>query len=433
MAHNLMADNNTDFENILLQNALLFTAIRKHKTEEEKVKTVSKYLNQCADINSMDANDEFNTPLHVAVLKGEIEVVKFLVDKGASITLTNSNGHTAIDIATILKPSKSLAIAKYFRTLLKEQCANFHKQVYTPNDDTKSDAANKHTTMPLIYCKRSGTSALSGQRYETKLLSLILLRALHDNEITDFYLGVNLKMLPITLNGIYIKYKLKNCEKWKIILLQVQNKDDPSKDKVTVDSILKLKGDLSLYAYLAGYQNLWPKSLAENDYEIVAFTSAHENFYKKHTVNNTDSTRFLTTQQATYLTKTCKFYEEAGKDILETPLLSFLDTIYREKIKKERATFERDVVHSLVLSKFLQSGHLQLIYSNAIDFTCIKIFQYFNELNMNDRYFFIDLDFVILKNYFDDLKSELNETKMPLLIVVCQGNIGQEKLIEKLK
>ncbi|XP_022822972.1 uncharacterized protein LOC111353967 isoform X2 [Spodoptera litura] len=293
-----MADNNADFENQLLQNALLFTAIRKHKAEEEKVKKVSKYLNQGAEINATDANDKFNTPLHVAVLKGEIEVVKFLVEKGASITLTNSNGQTAIDIATIINTSKSLAITEYFMTLLKEQCGNIQKQVNTPNSATKSDAANKDTTMPLIYCKRSGTSALSGQLYETKLLSLILLRALHDNEITEFYLGVNLEMLPTSLNGIYIKYKLKNCEKWKIILLQVQHKDDPAKDKVTVDSILKLKGDLSLYAYLVGYQNLWPKSLAEYDCEIVAFTTAFENFFKKHTVNNTDSTRFLTIDRA---------------------------------------------------------------------------------------------------------------------------------------
>lgn len=50
-----------------------------------------------ADINSKDKYCE--TALMIASCKGNLEIVKLLVDNGADINIKNNNGKTALDLA----------------------------------------------------------------------------------------------------------------------------------------------------------------------------------------------------------------------------------------------------------------------------------------------------------------------------------------------
>uniref|UniRef100_A0A2A4JSJ0 Uncharacterized protein n=1 Tax=Heliothis virescens TaxID=7102 RepID=A0A2A4JSJ0_HELVI len=310
-----MDGSDEDSENKLLQNALLFTAIRKNNSPEEKIKKIATWLNKGAGINIVDANNLNNTPLHVAVSKGDIEVVKFLLATGASVTCKNSKDQTPLDIAQLTKTSEGKAIVDILSSYVAEKQIQPQKQVTDLMDKMNLQENSKQDAQPstskncqqedkkanenaqLYYRKRSGTSGLGGQLYETKLLSLILLRTLYDSEIPEFLLGANLAALPKALDDIYLMYKTKDSDKSRYLFLQVQHREDPNKDKVTVDAVLKISGDFSLFRYYLGYTSLSKYLPMESECDIVLFTSANENFAKKKVVNQTGHARFLTTNE----------------------------------------------------------------------------------------------------------------------------------------
>jgi ankyrin repeat protein len=65
---------------------------------ESDIERASKLLDWGADINTQD--DFGATPLAHAVMLGHLEVVKWLVQHGASLELKNVNGETALALAT---------------------------------------------------------------------------------------------------------------------------------------------------------------------------------------------------------------------------------------------------------------------------------------------------------------------------------------------
>ena len=50
-----------------------------------------------ADVNARDAAGE--TPLHNAAARGDNELIKYLVSKGASVTAVDRKGRTTVDMA----------------------------------------------------------------------------------------------------------------------------------------------------------------------------------------------------------------------------------------------------------------------------------------------------------------------------------------------
>ena len=83
-------------------NAKLFIVIRKSNiSTQKKVKKVKKLLgkNPQPDINAQDGNDNWNTPLHLAIKRNELEVVKFLLTQGADTTIKNGDGNKPLNLA----------------------------------------------------------------------------------------------------------------------------------------------------------------------------------------------------------------------------------------------------------------------------------------------------------------------------------------------
>mmetsp|Transcript_6297 Transcript_6297/g.14214 ORF Transcript_6297/g.14214 Transcript_6297/m.14214 type:complete len:235 (+) Transcript_6297:922-1626(+) len=60
---------------------------------EDPVHTVRRMVESGADINVKD-NKSGQTPLMAAVLRGKVETVKYLLDKGADVTIGEANGYT---------------------------------------------------------------------------------------------------------------------------------------------------------------------------------------------------------------------------------------------------------------------------------------------------------------------------------------------------
>jgi hypothetical protein len=61
--------------------------------------TIKRLLKEVVDINALHID---NTVLSQAAKVGRVEVVRFLLDKGAAIDLADSNGHTALTTAVVV-------------------------------------------------------------------------------------------------------------------------------------------------------------------------------------------------------------------------------------------------------------------------------------------------------------------------------------------
>ncbi|XP_063895110.1 uncharacterized protein LOC110373177 isoform X1 [Helicoverpa armigera] len=304
--------NDTCDEETLLLNSLLFNAIRKNKRPEEKTAKISKYLSLGADINAVDANNKNNTPLHVAVLKGEIEVVKYLLEHGANASYKNGFNQTALDIAQQLEPTKGTVIINILKSDNDVYQEESQKQTPTITKQINKFQTQSYNTEGIkgtkehFYQKRSGTSGLGGQLYETKLLTLVLLRALHTDSITDFYLGTNVEGVG-AFDDIVLRYNAKGNKKPKVIFLQAKHRENPIKDEVTIAEVMKQNGDFSLDKYLESYlkiirkfsldndDNMFKGSIEDIDSEFIIFTSALENFDKKKMIVQNDEEDFIRT------------------------------------------------------------------------------------------------------------------------------------------
>ncbi|KAJ8712507.1 hypothetical protein PYW07_005349 [Mythimna separata] len=347
-----MQSNNNDWEDKLLNNSLLFSSIRKKRPPEEKIKKIQKYLDRGADINATDANHKNNTPLHIAVMKEEPEVVGFLLQRGAVVNKQNRESQTALDIARLLpKSSKN-----------NYEIASILEEFYNNQQDIVTDSEKVHTELTKItrdkinappgacnnddqmkssdvtsggllknkkevlskekheikktkgnklfnYQKRSGTSGLSGQLYETKLLSLILFRALYVQEVKSFTIATNVDSMG-AFDDIVFRFNSNKGDKPKIMFLQAKHKDNPEKDKLTVEEIMRLNGDFSLHKYLESYIKISQMFVPENsddmfrgefknmDCEFIIYTSAFERFSKMKIVKQFESQRFINTTKS---------------------------------------------------------------------------------------------------------------------------------------
>jgi len=83
-------------------NAKLFNVIRKRNiSAKEKVKKIKKLLGKKPqpDINAQDGNGNWNTALHMAIERNELEVVNFLLSQGADTVIENGDGKTPLQLA----------------------------------------------------------------------------------------------------------------------------------------------------------------------------------------------------------------------------------------------------------------------------------------------------------------------------------------------
>lgn len=140
------------------------------------------------------------------------------------------------------------------------------------------------------YQKRPGTSGLCGQLFETKLLTLILLRALINIDIIDFLLGTNIYDLG-AMDDIVLRYKKRGSKKSKIIFIQAKHREDPNKEKLTLEDILKANGDFSFQKYLQSYlktqhmlhlgkHNLMFQNNNDVECDFIIYTTAAHNIPK---------------------------------------------------------------------------------------------------------------------------------------------------------
>ncbi|XP_049703887.2 uncharacterized protein LOC126056150 [Helicoverpa armigera] len=77
------------------------------------------------------------------------------------------------------------------------------------------------------YLKRTGTAGVRGHLYETKLLSLIYFRLLHDDDFEEFYLGTNVDKLG-SFDDICFRAKIKGCAQPLAVFIQAKHRENNS-------------------------------------------------------------------------------------------------------------------------------------------------------------------------------------------------------------
>ena len=68
---------------------------------QERAKKIKKLLgkNPQPDLNAQDGNDNWNSALHLAIERNQLEVVNFLLSKGADSAIENGDGKTPLELA----------------------------------------------------------------------------------------------------------------------------------------------------------------------------------------------------------------------------------------------------------------------------------------------------------------------------------------------
>lgn len=192
---------NSDERDKLITNTYLFLHLYEKTNTEQKIVNILRCLADGADINATDSQNKNNTPAHIAVQIGDKEILQTLIDNSAKLDQKNSAGKTPHDLAVEIDQIKE--IEELLRTF------SMHTKLHDEKHSASTSEANKNSPTPFFYEKRDGTiGGLSGHLYETKLVTMVLLRALHDKDITEFHLGSNIGNIG-GLDDICLRYVVK--------------------------------------------------------------------------------------------------------------------------------------------------------------------------------------------------------------------------------
>lgn len=364
-------------EDKLIKNYCLFISLYQTNTIEEKKLNIARCLDDGADVNAEDANNKHNTPLHIAVQKGEKDVIQLLIDRGAIVNRNNLEGKSPLDFANNLIETNNnhTAILELLNKALKT-CNNV--QVLTSNleDDVssaqkKSVKQSKKQKKEFLYPKRAGTSGVCGQLYETKLLSLVLLRALNDNEIEKFHLGTNISGIG-ALDDICMRFEVKGHSNPIIVFVQAKHREDREKNRLTVEDVCNEAGDFYLPKYFDSYlrikdsfrpnneDNLFKGEFNNVECSLIIYTPAKDDFKRKRIEQNELSVRvndLIQTGQAGDFFQ----YEHNDDDVIFLTKMTVED-----RIKKLGPTFlhfimaEKDKSETMMTDELIKRYHVVL-------------------------------------------------------------------------
>ncbi|XP_039439248.1 uncharacterized protein LOC120420322 [Culex pipiens pallens] len=224
--------------------------------KNRNVTGVQSALDNGADINFRIAFDENKTALHHAVAAGDPRIVDLLLQNGADPTVKSKDGKMPIEL--IVDNARKSTIEAVFK---KHGCGV--KPLPSPNSAPSVPVST--------YSKRKGTTSIRGQLYETKLLALVLFRALHRDDITSFNLATNVDDAG-AFDDIVMRYTVNGTD--KCIYLQAKHKDcNETNFKDMIDG--SEKGDFSLLKYFKGYLELKVRNVADS--EFIIFTNIEIN------------------------------------------------------------------------------------------------------------------------------------------------------------
>ncbi|XP_075982291.1 uncharacterized protein LOC142980665 [Anticarsia gemmatalis] len=240
----------TSDEKLILNGQMFFSVrslLHQKKPSADIIAIIDDVLKQGADINARDANDNNNTILHIATQKEEKDIVSYLLEKGAQL-LHNKHRQTPLELVQKINTPIGKEIANILAKHDKHvaSCSTNPKQkVIEPSFQQTNSTIKVPRGEHISYKKRGGTSGVSGQLYETKLLSLVLYRALHDLQIEEFYLAANINGIG-DFDDVCFRYENEAC------FIQAKHVENTGK-KLTIDKLRSEDHNLGLGKYFDSF------------------------------------------------------------------------------------------------------------------------------------------------------------------------------------
>ncbi|EDS40237.1 ion channel nompc [Culex quinquefasciatus] len=237
-----------------------------------------------ADVNYV--NDKGKTPLQEAEATGNRKMVELLLERGA-----NSDER---------KLSRQMPIVRRKERSFRE----IHEMMESTKPNVKRHPVPN--SVGETYTKRSGTAAV-GELFEKKLLTMVLFRLLHDDQIESFYLGTN-----VDETGAFDDVVLRTSFGGKSHVYCLQAKHRKAGSSVNFNDLINMqqaKGDFHLSKFYSeqntedALDEIMIREIISKNYECEQLIYAKsyeavENWWKRP-------------GQVPYLTKSCDFYKAA--------------------------------------------------------------------------------------------------------------------------
>ncbi|XP_028165518.1 uncharacterized protein LOC114356505 [Ostrinia furnacalis] len=138
---------------------------------------------------------------------------------------------------------------------------------------------------------------------------------------------------------------------------------------------------------------------------------------------------WMKNKKANYKTKMCQYYEKAKKEIVDSPILSVLNFIMLNTIKKNLIKFKSDIIDTLGLQIFMNDPNTNVFNITASEgfLTIIKLAQFFEN---HGNTAFLDFEYILENKYFEDMKSELQTTELDTFIFLQKNQQNTQNLCQ---
>ncbi|WP_264731809.1 ankyrin repeat domain-containing protein [Wolbachia endosymbiont (group A) of Sphaerophoria taeniata] len=256
------SNDERDYDDITSEvelNQELMSAIRSNDLELKKLEKIKNLIQRGAYVNFQDSNVRHNTPLHAAVRKQEVEVVKLLLAEGA-IQIKNDNSKIPLDLARRLG-KKDIVLQLEKKIVLKRGNTGENKpEVDLPKKPKisfmKESKEIKEENIESKYPASGLKHTLHGSIYQLKLLMLFLKRGLDQGY--SFRLATEWDDAE-KFDDLVFMYDDSKGKNYRF--LQAKHKLDEKNNKITIGDLLtKSKdGEFNLEKYFVSYLRIKKK------------------------------------------------------------------------------------------------------------------------------------------------------------------------------
>ncbi|WP_341813296.1 ankyrin repeat domain-containing protein [Wolbachia endosymbiont (group B) of Germaria angustata] len=250
--------------------AKLFLAIREHRTgnpQLDKTNAIKELLTQVDNINDTDYNDNGNTPLHVAVSKRHLDIVKLLLStRDINPKAKNNRGQTPLDVINEDLNSKSktsldqdiIQELQGASSLKRENTGENKPEVGSPKKlrissikKEEPEGAKIEEGDPRTYPASGLKHTLHGNIYQLKLLMLFLKRGLEEGY--SFRLATEWDNAEKFDDLVFIHDDQNRGKSYRF--LQAKHKQNEDNKKIGIGDLLTedKNGEFGLAKYFISY------------------------------------------------------------------------------------------------------------------------------------------------------------------------------------
>ncbi|WP_410542233.1 FxSxx-COOH system tetratricopeptide repeat protein [Wolbachia endosymbiont of Tetranychus urticae] len=242
----------SDDNQITLEEELMNLLRSNLDTEDKKLEKINVLIQRGVNINFQDYNRSNDTPLHIAVRRQELKVIRLLIENKADINVKNGRGRTPLDIA--MRNDKQDVVDILTQSRVKKEhvssvLGNFAQKPFSKEQSEQPNQKQKFKNTDKKDRKKR-PDPVHGNIYQLKLLMLFLYRGTSNQY--SFQLGTEIEEAK-KFDDLVFQYTEGGETKYR--LLQAKHRLDDS-DKIKSSNLLtEDDNDYSLVKYFYSYRD----------------------------------------------------------------------------------------------------------------------------------------------------------------------------------